>query len=163
VERYLAVIHPVVFLKYKPLRYRAGCCSVVWLMDLGSCCLCVFEFDLPSFVYTVFAQTIIYFSLMSFCCLSVLWALKRPGPGDGDREGTNSIKMKAFKIILIILVYAVVSQLPLALMTLTQSYIPVMDFYSGMAICFSIRVISGFVQPLLYLHRVGKLPCIRRL
>ena len=28
-ERYLAVVHPVVFLKYKPLRYRVGCCSVV--------------------------------------------------------------------------------------------------------------------------------------
>jgi hypothetical protein len=94
---------------------------------------------------------------------SVLWALKCPGLGDGDREGTNSIKMKAFKIILIILVYAVVSQLPLVLVISAKSYIPYMTFSSGMSICFCIVVISGFVQPLLYFHRVGKLPCIRGL
>ncbi len=28
VERYLAVVHPVTFLKYKPLRYRVICCTV---------------------------------------------------------------------------------------------------------------------------------------
>eukprot|EP00063_Salmo_salar_P090472 XP_014065307.1 PREDICTED: proteinase-activated receptor 3-like [Salmo salar] len=97
-QRYLAVVHPVVFLKYKPLRYKVGCCSVVWLMVLGSCCLSLLETLSPMFFYSVLGQSLIYFLLMSFCCLSVLWALKRPGPGDGDREGTNSIKMKAFKL-----------------------------------------------------------------
>ncbi|XP_036790484.1 G-protein coupled receptor 4-like [Oncorhynchus mykiss] len=163
VERYLAVVHPVVFLKYKPLRYRVGCCSVVWLMVLGSCCLCLFELFSPPFVYSLFVQTMIYVLLMSFCCLSVLWALKRPGPGDGDREGTNSIKMKAFKIILILLVYVVIPHLQVALMALTRSCIPYVEFVLGMSICFCICVISGFVQPLLYLHRVGKLPFIRGL
>ncbi len=32
VERYLAVVHPVIFLKYKPLRYRVICCTVLlWI------------------------------------------------------------------------------------------------------------------------------------
>jgi len=28
VERYLAVVHPVTFLKFKPLRYRVICCDI---------------------------------------------------------------------------------------------------------------------------------------
>jgi hypothetical protein len=28
VERYLAVVHPVVYLKFKPLKYRVECCDV---------------------------------------------------------------------------------------------------------------------------------------
>ncbi len=42
VESYLAVVHPVTFLKYKPLRYRVICCTVVWITGLGSCLLCMF-------------------------------------------------------------------------------------------------------------------------
>ncbi|XP_067231471.1 lysophosphatidic acid receptor 4-like [Chanodichthys erythropterus] len=36
VERYLAVVHPVTFLKYKPLRYRVICCTVAWIIILGT-------------------------------------------------------------------------------------------------------------------------------
>ncbi|KAG1942125.1 hydroxycarboxylic acid receptor 2-like, partial [Pimephales promelas] len=34
-ERYLAVVHPVTFLKYKPLRYRVICCTALF------CCVAV--------------------------------------------------------------------------------------------------------------------------
>ncbi len=34
VERYLAVVHPVTFLKYKPLRYRVICSTAVWITGL---------------------------------------------------------------------------------------------------------------------------------
>ena len=40
-ELYLAVVHPVVYLKSKHLRYRVECCAVVWLMVLGSCLFCM--------------------------------------------------------------------------------------------------------------------------
>ncbi len=35
VERYLAVVHPVIFLKFKPLRYRVICCTVIWIITFG--------------------------------------------------------------------------------------------------------------------------------
>ncbi len=31
-ERYLAVVHPVIFLKYKPFRYRVICCTAAWII-----------------------------------------------------------------------------------------------------------------------------------
>ncbi len=45
VERYLAVVHPVTFLKYKPLRYRVICCTVAWIINLGSCLVCMYNLD----------------------------------------------------------------------------------------------------------------------
>ena len=36
-ERYLAVVHPVFFLKYRPLRYKVGCSGLVWLVLIGFC------------------------------------------------------------------------------------------------------------------------------
>ncbi len=35
VERYLAVVHPVTFLKYKPLRYRVISSVIVWVASLS--------------------------------------------------------------------------------------------------------------------------------
>ncbi len=35
VERYLAVVHPVIFLKYKPLRYRVISSVIVWVASLS--------------------------------------------------------------------------------------------------------------------------------
>ncbi|XP_078138673.1 G-protein coupled receptor 4-like [Centroberyx gerrardi] len=105
-ERYLAVVHPVVFLKYKPLRYRVACCSVVWLLVLGSCI--GFVFETYASLYILLGFYILLFLVMLFCCVSVLRALKQPGLGEGarerDREGGNSMKRNAFKIILIIMI-----------------------------------------------------------
>ncbi len=38
VERYLAVVHPVTFLKFKPLRYRVICSILVWVTSFVSGC-----------------------------------------------------------------------------------------------------------------------------
>ncbi|KAJ8372205.1 hypothetical protein AAFF_G00293240, partial [Aldrovandia affinis] len=37
VERYLAVLHPLTFLRYRPLRYRVGCSALVWMITFGGC------------------------------------------------------------------------------------------------------------------------------
>jgi hypothetical protein len=54
----------------------------------------------------------VLFLLKLFCCLSVLRALKHPGPGEGGREGTNNIKMRAFRIMLVIMLSMMVNYLP---------------------------------------------------
>ena len=41
-ERYLAVVHPVVFLKYRPLRYKVGGSGLVWLVLIGICFMSMF-------------------------------------------------------------------------------------------------------------------------
>ena len=84
VERYLAVVHPVTFLRYKLLRYKIMYCSVVWFITLGFCI--VFLFNVKYAIEVLPGLYTVIFSLMFFCCVSVLWALKQPNPGEGRRQ-----------------------------------------------------------------------------
>ncbi|XP_078138761.1 uncharacterized protein LOC144538485 [Centroberyx gerrardi] len=104
VERYVGVVYPVVFLRYKPLRYRVACCSVAWLMVLASCIYSEFTLNKSVYLYGFFVQNLLLLAVMLFCCLSVLRALKRPGPGGEERKRGNNMKRRAFKIILLIMI-----------------------------------------------------------
>ncbi|XP_064860589.1 G-protein coupled receptor 35-like [Oncorhynchus nerka] len=161
VERYLAVVHPVTFLKYKPLRYRVGCCGVFWMMVLGSCFVNMLS-NYESAWFFGLILNLLTLSVMLFCCLAVLWALKRPGPGEGERdgEGMNNMKLRAFRIISMIIVSMIVNYLPMIILLISNDFIDPLEIFKGRSICFFITVVSGFVQPLLFLHRSGKLPCV---
>ncbi|ROJ30589.1 Chemokine XC receptor 1 [Anabarilius grahami] len=159
VERYLAVVQPVTFLKYKPLRYRVICSTAAWIMILVSCVFAsftVFKFQMYLFVCYCLSQALLTFCIMLFCCLAVLRALKQSGPGEKRREEENNMKRRAFKIIVMIIMamlliyasylftglsYALTDELILTLWCIGQ-------------ICF---LLGGLVQPLLYLHRNGNL------
>ncbi len=164
VERYLAVVHPVIFLKYKPLRYRVICSTVAWIITLGSC-LC-FVFRLISFnIYICVCFFSIQFSLLLsiqlFCCLAVLRALKQSGPGERirDRNEENHMKRRAFYLILITTVSLTIIYVPFTIagfsFILTRQYCG--ELFTAVFFCF---VLAGFLQPVLYLHRTGKLSCL---
>ncbi|XP_042567358.1 C-C chemokine receptor type 8-like [Cyprinus carpio] len=166
VERYLAVVHPVTFLKYKPLRYRAICCTAAWLITLVSCTCCLFTLFSHYIVYLWFfsLQFLLFLSIQLFCLVTVLRALKQSGPGEKEkkREEENHIKRRAFNLILITTVTMIIIYAPFSIsafiVILSQQYLKEL-FYFGY-ICFAL---AGFVQPVLYLHRVGKLSYLCRL
>ncbi|XP_058630010.1 hydroxycarboxylic acid receptor 2-like [Onychostoma macrolepis] len=162
VERYLAVVHPVTFLKYKPLRYRVICCTVVWTITLGSCLLCFFLGSQSRYIYTWLSsvQMILVLSVQLFCLVAVLRALKQSGPGEKTREKEeeNHMKRRAFHIILITTMTTVIMYVPNTMTgfieILTRDSTPTVWFTGST--CF---VLAGFVQPFLHLHRAGKLSC----
>nr|XP_055035549.1 somatostatin receptor type 1-like [Misgurnus anguillicaudatus] len=161
VERYLAVVHPVTFLKYKPLRYRLMCSAVAWIICLGSCLCCILLVVLfPIEIYTLFfsLQFLVLLSIQMFCCVAVLRALKQSGPGERGRERDeeNHMKRKAFHIILIITVTTFITYMPYiisGLLMILKTGFTYGFWFIGL-ICY---VLAGFVQPVLYLHRAGKL------
>ncbi len=160
VERYLAVVHPVTFLKYKPLRYRVICCTAAWIITLGSCLCSVFTQALFYFYTWFFSlQFLLFLSIQFFCCVAVLRALKQSGPGERKREEENRMKRRAFYIILITTVNMIVSYVPFIIsglfFILSQEYIS--EFFTVGLFCF---ILAGFVQPVLYLHRTAKLSCL---
>ena len=158
-ERYLAVVHPVVFLRYKPLRYRLACSALVCMVQtVYALAFFVIEDQILFNIYLT--QYIFLVSLNLFCCLSVLRALKHSGPGEGERKGGSDIKMRAFKIILFILVTMMLAYFPWIAVFIAFQRNWEGDFFRARSLCFSITVVTGFVQPLLYLHRTGRLPCI---
>ncbi|XDV38353.1 hypothetical protein PO909_007792 [Leuciscus waleckii] len=161
VERYLAVVHPVTFLKFKPLRYRVICCAAVWLMALGSCLFSMFTIVKYVQVYMCgrLLQFLLFLSVNLFCCLTVLWALKKPGPGKigKERKERNQMKRRAFYLILIITATMVIMFVPAIIsgflfLLLSQD---VLIYVYLSFFCFNL---AGFVQPVMYLHQAGKLP-----
>lgn len=102
---------------------------------------------------------------VSFCSLSVLCALVRPGPGEGagNRGGADKTKMKAFYTITVILG---------ALLFRFGGQVLVLVIYNFTAVSEHVRcglLISGvwfnlpssLVLPLLFLHRAGKMLCCK--
>nr|XP_055035562.1 C-C chemokine receptor type 8-like [Misgurnus anguillicaudatus] len=163
VERYLAVVHPVTFLKYKPLRYRLICCTAAWIISFGSC-LCAM-FMVASFnllIYSLFysVQFLLFLSIQLFCCVAVLRALKQSGPGERgrEREEENHVKRKAFHLILIITINTVIIYLPYCvtgfITIFLEMYISALWFFG-----FLCYYVAGFVHPILFLRRAGKLSC----
>ncbi|XP_042604173.1 C-C chemokine receptor type 8-like [Cyprinus carpio] len=162
VERYLAVVHPVTFLKYKPLRYRVICCTAAWIIIIGSCLFCAFILILSSMVsYVCFIsiQSLLFFFTQLFCLVAVLIALKQSGPGERKREEKNHMKRRAFYIILIT---TVIMTIQYAQFTVTGFFVILtqksfLDFWCPAFPCY---VLAGFVQPILYLQRARKLFCL---
>ncbi len=165
VERYLAVVHPVTFLKYKHLRYKVACSIVTWIMIIA-CCVFILGHAHPCniqlFKCLYLVHFIIFLAINLFCCLAVLRALKKPGPGERgrQRDEENHIKRRAFLIILITTVTLVITYVPSSVTGLQYMLsIPVSNVLESLSLtCF---LLPGFVQPLLFIHRVGKLPFCR--
>ncbi|XP_067231465.1 chemokine XC receptor 1-like [Chanodichthys erythropterus] len=162
VERYMAVVHPVTFLKYKPLRYRVICCTVVWIITFGSCLWSMLFFvSIDAQTWLISMQFLLFLSIQLFCLVAVLRALKQSGPGERgrEREVENHMKRRAFYLILITTANIVIIYVPMTISALFISLtkLNIQEVWSPSVICF---VLAGFVQPVLYLHRNGKLFCI---
>ncbi|XP_048023312.1 C-C chemokine receptor type 8-like [Megalobrama amblycephala] len=160
-ERYLAVVHPVTFLKYKPLRYRVICCTAIWFISLGSCLVCMYNLvskNLNAHVWFLTLQHTLVISIQLFCLVAVLRALKQSGPGERrrEREEENHMKRRAFYLILITTVNMIILYVPFAITGISVILITLSNptvWFTALT-CF---ILAGFVQPVLYLHRAGKL------
>lgn len=159
VERYLAVVRPVQYLSYKSLRYRMSFCCLVWLyiiavtgvqMHLCSESPIAVSLHMMSFVYN--------FATNTFCCLSVLRALKQPSPGEREKERSNLIKKRAFNIVLIFQVTTFLGYIPLITVLVLKSNIDASDnllcIWQSLTYC--MMVWFGVIHPILYLRRAGK-------
>ncbi|XP_051734816.1 C-C chemokine receptor type 8-like [Ctenopharyngodon idella] len=163
-ECYLAVVHPVTFLKYKPLRYRVMCCTAAWIITLGSCLFCIFtllSFNIEPYIWFFSTAFLFFLSIQLFCLVTVLRALKQSGPGERKRERgeENHMKRRAFYLILITTINLIIQYMPF---TITGFFVilaqkDIFVFWFPAFLCY---VLAGFVQPVLYLQRAGKLFCL---
>ncbi|KAF3837454.1 hypothetical protein F7725_004918 [Dissostichus mawsoni] len=158
VERYLAVVHPIIFLKLRgnrAVRIRNVTIVCVWLLCFGAIGLRNLPEDQIHGVS--YLWTSLFLFVILFCSLSVVWVLIRPKPGVGKRVDRTKVRaLYLMMVILGVLVFRfgsttigsalyhsqnlVVDKKCLALFCMTWTGLP-----------------SSLVLPLLYLHRAGKL------
>ncbi|XP_039545562.1 proteinase-activated receptor 3-like [Pimephales promelas] len=162
VERYLAVVHPVTFLKFKPLRYRVICCTVAWIITLGSCLCCLFTLVFHFYIYRFINsfEFLLFFSIQMFCLVAVLRALKQSGPGQRgrEREEENPMKKRALHVIIITTVSMAITYMPFTLSGFV--YVLTLNADEPLSVSIICFILGGFIQPVLYLNRTRKFFCL---
>lgn len=160
VECYLATVKPVVFLWFKPLRYKLVLSGIVWFLTWVSCFGSVFV----AFVFhpASVLQVAMCCVVQIYCCVCTLLILKQPGPGEGIRQeqGMNSKKQKAFRTILVTTVSVILAYFPLMILMTFNFFVEVEMFSVVFNMCYIFTFFLGFAHSFLFLQRSGKLPCI---
>ncbi|XP_034543538.1 G-protein coupled receptor 4-like [Notolabrus celidotus] len=152
-DRYMAVVHPVVFSGIRDNKIRTGISVVVWGLILAygftKCFLGVMS------VNEVFSGVILFsFAVMVFCNISVIWVLRRSVAG---KEEMHPVKKKALKMVLIILGIIVSNYLPPVALMPFVPYYTFVQFRCQISISvFSIMDLSCSMEPLLYITKMER-------
>ncbi|XP_016109846.1 P2Y purinoceptor 1-like isoform X1 [Sinocyclocheilus grahami] len=152
-DRYIAVVHPILFTGTRDTRIRIGVSLLVWGLilaySLTKCILGILS------VNEVFSGVILSaFFIMVFCNLSIIWVLRKSVAG---KEVMNPVKKKAFKMVLIILGIIVVNYLPpVALLPFASTFSFVTLHCRVLLGVFSIMDLSCTIEPLLYISKMDR-------
>lgn len=152
-DRYVAVVHPIVFTGIRDNSIRITVSVVVWALIL-SVALTKSILGVLS-TNEVFSGVILSaFFLMVFCNLSIIWVLRKSVAG---KEVMNPIKKRAFKMVVILLAIIVLNYLPpVALMPFASTYTFV-DLRCKISVSvFAIMDLSSTLEPLLYISKMER-------
>ncbi|XP_028289045.1 G-protein coupled receptor 4 [Parambassis ranga] len=152
-DRYMAVVHPVLFAGIPDNKIRIGISVVVWGLILAygmtKSILGVMS------VNEIFSGVILFaFAVMVFCNISVIWVLRRSVAG---KEKMHPVKKKAFKMVLIILAIIVANYLPPVALMPFVSYYTFVQFRCQISISvFSFMDLSCSIEPVLYITKMER-------
>ncbi|CAJ1048239.1 uncharacterized protein LOC122870239 isoform X1 [Xyrichtys novacula] len=163
VERYLAVVHPITYMRLKNARgVRIRNISIVCVWFLSSVYSVVVSACYnPRFPIPFMIPFSVCLVAVTFCSFSVLYVLIRPGPGEGgqDRGRVDQSKKRAFVTITVIMLMlwlwfgGIIVFYAFYVMVIVRN--DVICVFVVISFWFSLP--SGSVLPLLFLHRAGKL------
>ena len=159
---YLAVSHPVAFLRLKPRRTQVAVSVACWLVVLGYCISTSLVGKKKQALVALVLTTGSILVQLTFGVL-ILRRLVQPGPGD-QKEGTAGlcgVKLRAFVIIATLLVSTLFTFLPVCVMTGMSQVLSYREFVDSSSIALYVAVFGGFINPLLWVCRAESLPCIR--
>lgn len=165
VERYLAVVYPLTYLKLKTTRgvlVRNTCIGFIWCFASGWSGLVILYYPKIPFVSFFYFSTVTFAGIF-FCSVSVLCVLIRPRPGEVGGAAVDYTKKKAFNTIMVIS-----AAVWLLFFGLFACYVvKIFGLLNDRDWCFLLMFAvwlslpSSTVVPLLFLYRAEKLTCCR--
>ncbi|KAJ8001657.1 hypothetical protein DPEC_G00171740 [Dallia pectoralis] len=150
-DRYVAVVHPVLFTGIRDNRIRVVFSVLTWGL--------IFAYALTKSIlgvtYDIFSGLILFsFALMIYCNLSIIWVLRRSVTG---KEVMHPVKKKAFKMVLVILGIIIVNYLPPVALVPFYSYYTFVQFQCRVTTSvFSLMDLSSSIEPLLYITKMDR-------
>lgn len=158
-DRYVAVVHPILFTGIRDNRIRAGVTMLVWGLILAYA-LTKSLLGVRSTTEYFSGLILFAFAVMVFCNVSIIWVLRKSVVG---KETMNPVKKKAFKMVLIVMGIIICNYLPPVATMPFVAYYTFVAFRCQISISvFSIMDLSCSIEPLLYLNKVEKLGCCGR-
>lgn len=110
VERYIAVTHPIFYLRMNRLDYRVVWSVLVWLLTFVTAGLFIhFRFTLMLKAFSI--VSCVFFAIMLACLFGIIWALVQRSPAQSSVE-MNPMKRRALVNVLVVLVPAVITYTP---------------------------------------------------
>lgn len=164
VEIYMAVIYPTKYRQFRALKYKVGIVGAVWTI-----CLCYglyLELLLVDYVEDPVILSVLCCcsAVISFCCVSILWELRRPGPSEVQRVRQDRQKQRAFTTISNLLGFLLLTYAPLMVMNLVAFFIDDSAHTFCCNVLYALNVISVFGVIVMSLHMLFKdanLPCFK--
>lgn len=157
-DRFVAVLFPVMFCQLKHVKYRVSLTVLVFGLTFAYSAAKVVG-GLPNFEKVFTGEILATFTWMIICNGCILWALKR-SRGVGKDE-MHPMKKRAFRTVLYILMIIVCCYLPpVALFPFEDYYTPDVFRCLVQPVGFAFLNISSTIQPLVYLVRLEKVPLL---
>lgn len=157
-ERYLAVVHPVIYMHPKKSTIRGISILSSWLFNIGLVFFINNE-DFSIIIILYFVKLTFCLIVVSFCSIAVLRVLRRPLEGREMKERVDQTRQKAFNTILAIMITLLIRFCGnLILISIFSS--PVFNTTLQCRLIYSsfwFGLPSSLVLPLIFLHREGKL------
>ncbi|XP_062860412.1 P2Y purinoceptor 4-like [Trichomycterus rosablanca] len=167
-ERYVAVSHPVLFMRLGRWEYRAACSAIIWIFT-GLMATFTFIFTLANVAIYLSIIMNVLFLIMVACLLGILRVLCKKGPGDAKSGVQNDSpqKKRALKNIVVVLVPSTIVYSPLLglapYLLIVQELIRkgTVNFPCGPLFMFGALPYFGVcIGPLFYIARVRQMLCI---
>ncbi|XP_026989313.2 hydroxycarboxylic acid receptor 2-like [Tachysurus fulvidraco] len=152
-DRYMAVVHPILFTNIRDNRIRIGITTLVWVMILAYA-ITESILGIPS-VTNVFSSLILTsFFIMVFCNISIIWVLRKSIAG---KETMNPVKKKAFKMVVILLAIIVFNYLPPVVIMPFGSTFTFFQRHCQISVSiYSIMDLSSTIDPILYISKTDR-------
>lgn len=159
VDQYLAVVKPLLYIRLKPVKcgLPLGGLICLWILAVFITSL----FRIVVFFWAAVVHSTVCCAIQLYCFAVMVWALKRPGPGEtGGRDvRMSAMKLRAVKIILWSIVRILLVSTPLAVIFTVNLYVRSATQRLAIVsqVCYATGSLVDFVQALIFLQRTGKI------